>query len=40
MEQSDGRSRVIIKGVSPEIEGGKYPAKRSVGENVVVVIIE
>ncbi len=32
----DGRQRVIIEGVSPEIDGGKYPAKRTVGEAVLV----
>jgi starch synthase (maltosyl-transferring) len=29
-------SRVIIEGVSPEIDGGRFPAKRTVGEQVLV----
>lgn len=29
-------SRVIIEGVHPEIDGGKFPIKRTVGEEVVV----
>jgi starch synthase (maltosyl-transferring) len=29
-------SRVIIEGVEPEIDGGRFPAKRTVGEEVVV----
>jgi starch synthase (maltosyl-transferring) len=32
----DGRLRVIITGVSPEIEHGRFPVKRTVGERVVV----
>jgi starch synthase (maltosyl-transferring) len=32
----DGRARVIIEGVKPEINGGRYPIKRTVGEKVVV----
>ena len=32
----DGRRRVVIEGVAPEIEGGRFPAKRSIGERVVV----
>lgn len=31
-----GRKRVIIEGVRPEIDGGRYPAKRVVGDRVVV----
>jgi len=34
--QQDGRRRVVIEGVSPEIDGGRFPAKRSVGERVRV----
>jgi len=30
------RKRVIIEGVRPEIDGGRFPAKRSVGEYVRV----
>jgi starch synthase (maltosyl-transferring) len=32
----DGRRRVVIEGVSPEIDGGKFPAKRTVGDLVRV----
>lgn len=32
----DGRSRVIIENVQPQVDGGRYPAKRTVGEQVVV----
>src|SRR5690349_13307961 len=31
-----GRSRVIIEGVKPEIDGGRHPVKRVVGDRVVV----
>lgn len=33
---SDGRRRVVIEGVAPEIDGGRFPAKRTLGERVVV----
>jgi len=36
MQPKDGRSRVIIEGVQPEIDGGRFPIKRIVGEEVVV----
>ena len=32
----EGRGRVIIEGVAPEIDAGRYPIKRVVGETVVV----
>ena len=32
----DGRKRVIIEGVTPEIDDGRFPIKRTVGETVVV----
>jgi starch synthase (maltosyl-transferring) len=32
----DGRRRVVIEGVSPEIDGGRFPIKRVVGEAVMV----
>lgn len=32
----EGRKRVIIQHVKPEIEGGTYPIKRVIGEKVVV----
>jgi starch synthase (maltosyl-transferring) len=31
-----GRSRTVIEQVTPEIDGGRFPIKRSVGEGVVV----
>ncbi len=31
-----GRQRVMIEGVAPEIDAGRFPIKRSVGEEVVV----
>jgi starch synthase (maltosyl-transferring) len=31
-----GRQRVVIEGVSPEIDGGRYPVKRVTGESVIV----
>ena len=35
-EDRVGRARVIIEGVAPEIDAGRYPIKRVVGEKVVV----
>jgi len=32
----NGRNRVIIEGVKPEIDGGRCPIKRTLGEQVVV----
>ncbi len=32
----DGRKRVIIEGVTPEIDGGRFPVKRTVGDTVTV----
>ena len=32
----DGRQRVVIENVSPELDGGKYPAKGIEGERIVV----
>lgn len=32
----DGRRRVIIADVSPEVEHGRFPAKRTVGDDLVV----
>jgi starch synthase (maltosyl-transferring) len=32
----EGRLRVVIEGVKPEIDGGQFPIKRVVGEDVVV----
>ena len=36
MSGDDGRRRVIIEGVKPEIDCGRFPIKRTVGEKVVV----
>ena len=33
---SDGRSRVVVDRVAPEIDGGRFPIKRTVGEGVRV----
>lgn len=33
---ADGRERVVIENVKPEINGGKFPSKRVVGEKLVV----
>ena len=32
----EGRSRVVIEGVAPEIDGGLFPIKRTAGERVIV----
>jgi starch synthase (maltosyl-transferring) len=34
--QQDGRRRVIIENISPEIDGGRFPAKRTIGDTVIV----
>jgi starch synthase (maltosyl-transferring) len=36
MNLCDGRSRVVIEAVSPQVEGGRYPIKRTVGDSVCV----
>ncbi len=36
MHIDDGRRRVIIEGVTPEIDAGRFPIKRTIGEEVVV----
>jgi starch synthase (maltosyl-transferring) len=38
IEQSDGRVRVIISGVKPEVDSGLFPAKAVVGEKVEVEV--
>ena len=35
-KSDDGRRRVVIEGVSPEIDGGRFPVKRVEGESVTV----
>ncbi|MCI0693081.1 alpha-1,4-glucan--maltose-1-phosphate maltosyltransferase [candidate division KSB1 bacterium] len=34
---NNGRNRVIIENVKPEIDAGRFPSKRAVGEKVVVL---
>ena len=34
--RSDGRKRVVIEGISPEVDGGRFPAKRTLGDMVRV----
>lgn len=36
MQHEEGTRRVIIEGVTPEIDAGRFPIKRTVGERVVV----
>ena len=36
MQSDDGRRRVAIEGVRPEIDAGRFPIKRTIGERVVV----
>jgi starch synthase (maltosyl-transferring) len=36
MEKDEGRNRVVIEYVQPEIDDGCFPIKRVVGEDVVV----
>src|SRR6266852_2865291 len=36
MAELDGRRRVIIEGVRPEVDCGLFPAKRVVGDRVIV----
>ncbi|TDJ63724.1 MAG: DUF3416 domain-containing protein, partial [Proteobacteria bacterium] len=31
-----GRTRAVIERVSPEVDGGRFPIKRTVGEDVIV----
>ncbi|MEO8125917.1 MAG: alpha-1,4-glucan--maltose-1-phosphate maltosyltransferase [Bryobacteraceae bacterium] len=32
----DGRKRVVVEGVRPQIDGGRFPIKRVIGENVTI----
>src|SRR3569833_4333858 len=34
--QEDGRRRAVIEAVAPEIDGGRFPIKRTIGEEVKV----
>jgi starch synthase (maltosyl-transferring) len=36
LPESPGKRRVVIEGVSPEIDGGRWPIKRTTGESVTV----
>ncbi|MBI4188285.1 MAG: alpha-1,4-glucan--maltose-1-phosphate maltosyltransferase [Chloroflexi bacterium] len=36
IENEDGRRRVFIEGVKPEIDGGRFPIKRIIGDKVIV----
>jgi starch synthase (maltosyl-transferring) len=36
MESSESRKRVVIEGVDPEIDGGRFAIKRCLGEKVIV----
>ena len=36
MEKEEGRNRVVIEHVQPEIDDGRFPIKRVIGEYVVV----
>jgi starch synthase (maltosyl-transferring) len=36
MEVKEGRRRLVIEGVQPEVDAGRFPIKRTVGEQVVV----
>ena len=36
VEHEEGRIRIVIEGVSPEINGGCFPIKRIIGDRVVV----
>jgi starch synthase (maltosyl-transferring) len=35
-DRADGRRRVVIESVTPEIDAGRFPAKRTIGERVTV----
>ncbi len=36
MDKEAGRTRAVIEGVKPEIDGGRFPIKRVIGEKVTV----
>jgi len=36
MQIDEGRNRVVIEGVRPQVEGGLFPVKRVAGEQVSV----
>jgi len=36
IEEQEGQTRIFIEGVQPEIDGGRFPIKRIIGDRVVV----
>ena len=36
MEEPEGRARVIIEGVKPEIDSGRFPIKEVIDEKIVI----
>jgi starch synthase (maltosyl-transferring) len=36
LTQFEGRKRVVIDGITPQVDGGRFPAKRTVGDQVRV----
>jgi len=36
LQASDGRCRAVIERVAPQVDGGRFPVKRTVGEDVIV----
>ena len=36
MKEMTYQARLVIEGVDPEIDGGRFPIKRVIGENVVI----
>jgi len=36
IEHEGSRTRIVIEGVTPEIDGGRFPIKRTIGDKVVV----
>src|ERR1700712_1466996 len=36
MKPTEGRRRVVVEEIQPQIDGGRYPAKRVIGDTVTV----
>ena len=36
MEHQESRNRIVVEGVTPEIDGGRFPIKRIIGDKVVI----
>jgi starch synthase (maltosyl-transferring) len=36
LKELEGRRRVVIEGITPQVDGGRFPAKRTVGDQVRV----